>query len=84
MDINIGNVAECRQQRLGVVTHIKQLRGSIDDDGLKMYKGIGFDGKPWQSQCPEFVAVNIDDCVDNLFDRSGWGRMFDVDNDDDF
>ena len=61
-EIKIGCVCRCKQGRLGVV------RTKTVKDDKTIYSGIGFDGEPWQSWCPEFVNENIDEYIDDIYD----------------
>ena len=69
MNVNIGNVAKCNAGKLGIVTHIKQVRVSVDCEGHIVYHGIGFDGKPWQSCSPVYIAKHFNDYIDRTFGR---------------
>lgn len=48
-----GCVCRCKHGRTGVVYTY--------DKKNKVYKGVGLDGKPWQSKEPEFVINNLED-----------------------
>jgi hypothetical protein len=56
----VGHVARCRKGKLGVVTNIYKVTGS----DAHIWKGIGLDGRPWQSQYPEYVANSVDNYIE--------------------
>lgn len=66
--IKIGNVCKCQHGIIGVVASIT---GGCKCGGCRprMYKGISFNGKPWQSSRPILVAENIEthiqSCIKN-------------------
>ena len=55
-EVKIGNVAQCRAGRLGVVYKIVAKRGH---KVRELYAGIGLDGKPWQSNSPHYIAESV-------------------------
>jgi hypothetical protein len=55
----IGSVAKCGNGVLGIITYTRNI------DGVTMYHGISFDGKPWQSKMPRVVAKSINEYFRN-------------------
>lgn len=56
--VKIGSVCRCRLGRIGMVTS----KNRADKNSNEMeYYGYGFDGKPWQSKEPEFLAENVNE-----------------------
>lgn len=66
----IGTVLQCRHGRLGVVVRKDIEVMQTTREKRVTYIGIGFDGKPWQSVFPTFIAKNIDDYVAQT--QSNW------------
>jgi hypothetical protein len=62
MEIKVGCVAICHKKRVAVVT-------KCTSSGI--WKGIGFDGKPWQSQDPAWMADNVAEVIGNLHKYKG-------------
>jgi len=68
VDAKVGNVCRCKQGRLGVVTELKWEPGPVvygKSTSRTLYKGIGFDGRKWQSVDPEVINDTLNDyCAD--------------------
>jgi hypothetical protein len=65
LEIKIGCVAICHKQRVAVVTR-RTTRRVANGKGGVTWHGIGFDGKPWQSQDPAWIADNVEEVLANL------------------
>lgn len=63
----MGCVAICHKKRVGVITHSRRQKTS----GVIVWYGIGFDGKPWQSKDPAWMADNVREVLDNLRKHKG-------------
>ena len=73
--ITEGCVCECQHEKMGVVTRIYTIGMGGNPNYKKIYEGIGFDGKAWQSQNPKFIAENLEQYVDRLV--TGVKNVFD-------
>ena len=63
MRADIGQVCVCRRGRTGVVTKIIHMVDKPTMRKVAIYKGIGFDGKPWQTEYPKILASNIEEYI---------------------
>lgn len=65
LETKIGSVAKCQHDKLAVVT--KCVRRWSEKTGMQIlhYEGIGFDGKPWISKEPLFIAANLNEYILN-------------------
>ena len=61
--LKVGNVAHCKQGKLGIITNVKKTRVSVDCEGHTLYLGVGFDGKPWQSCSPVYISESVDEYI---------------------
>lgn len=59
-EFTIGCVAICKGGKYAVITKIVRVT-----DGRMYFTGIGFDGNPWISMSPTFIASSVDEYMRN-------------------
>jgi hypothetical protein len=61
-NINLYSIAKCCKGKIGIILSIHH-----DAVGNVLYKGIGFNGEPWQSIKPIRLADNINEYITKTF-----------------
>lgn len=75
--IQVGSVCMCSNSRLGIVTKTYSPKGCMckSCQSIPTVKGIGFDGKPWQSAKPVLIANNIEEYLTILENNNACTKM---------
>ena len=64
--LSVGNVAKCYRGRTGIITKVCHNKYKKTKTETILYKGVGFDGKPWQSSNPTLLAETIEDYIEKV------------------
>lgn len=64
-EVEVGNVCMCNAEKMGVVSHTQNVKAE-DGSFYILYKGVGFDGKPWQSKCPKVVSKTLSEHLTSI------------------
>jgi hypothetical protein len=67
--IEVGSVVKCQHRKLGVVTAIRRRWSGNEGYTIIHYEGIAFDGTPWTSKNPVFVAKNLNEYILSTYKR---------------